>query len=131
MGADVGLHVGKNILDSFPERSYPARIIQLLNEHKRLGEKSGAGFYKYDARRRASADPALGPLVQQSRKVGGVQGGADWVVARRGGTDLHTSPALQPASYSAFSVCVYAPGPLPPPPCRARACTRRVPPPPR
>ena len=28
VGADVGLHVGKNILDSFPERSYPARIIQ-------------------------------------------------------------------------------------------------------
>ena len=80
MGADVGLHVGKNILDSFPERSYPARIIQLLNEHKRLGEKSGAGFYKYDARRRAAPDPALAPLVQQSRKVGGRACG--WVGGR-------------------------------------------------
>lgn len=27
VGADIGLHVGKNFLDSFPERCYPARII--------------------------------------------------------------------------------------------------------
>ena len=43
MGADVGLHVGQNFLDSFPERCYPARIIKLLNDSKRLGEKSGKG----------------------------------------------------------------------------------------
>lgn len=70
VGADIGLHVGKNFLESFSKRCYPARIIQLLNENKRLGEKSGRGFYKYDARRRASPDPDLAPLVQQSRKVG-------------------------------------------------------------
>lgn len=44
---------------------------QLLVESKRLGEKTGSGFYKYDARRRASPDPSLAPLVAQSRKVGG------------------------------------------------------------
>jgi len=79
VGADVGLHVGKNFLESFPERCYPARIIQLLNEHKRLGEKTGAGFYKYDGRRRASPDPELAPLVQQSRKVGWARGGLAWL----------------------------------------------------
>jgi enoyl-CoA hydratase/3-hydroxyacyl-CoA dehydrogenase len=72
VGADVGLHVGKNFLESFSERAYPARIIPLLNEARRLGEKSGAGFYKYDARRRASPDPDLAPLVQQSRKAAGL-----------------------------------------------------------
>ncbi|KAL4446209.1 hypothetical protein ABPG77_003016 [Micractinium sp. CCAP 211/92] len=72
VGADVGLHVGKNILESFPERSYPARIIQLLVENKRLGEKTGSGFYKYDARRRASPNPELAPLVEQSRKGSGL-----------------------------------------------------------
>jgi enoyl-CoA hydratase/3-hydroxyacyl-CoA dehydrogenase len=76
VGADVGLHVGKNFLDAFPERCYPARIIQLLNEHKRLGEKTGAGFYKYDARRRAAPDPALGPVVAASRAAAsGLPGG--------------------------------------------------------
>ena len=29
VGADVGLHVGKNIMESFPDRCYPARIIQV------------------------------------------------------------------------------------------------------
>ncbi|EFN52227.1 hypothetical protein CHLNCDRAFT_59763 [Chlorella variabilis] len=72
VGADIGLHVGKNFLESFSKRCYPARIIQLLNENKRLGEKSGRGFYKYDARRRASPDPDLAPLVQQSRKGAGL-----------------------------------------------------------
>jgi hypothetical protein len=43
VGADIGLHVGKNFLESFADRTYPARIIALLNEHKRLGEKAGRG----------------------------------------------------------------------------------------
>ena len=43
VGADVGLHVGQNFLDAFPERTYPAGLIRKLNEAKRLGEKTGAG----------------------------------------------------------------------------------------
>jgi enoyl-CoA hydratase/3-hydroxyacyl-CoA dehydrogenase len=69
VGADVGLHVGKNFLDSYPERTYPARLIIKLNEAKRLGEKTGSGFYKYDARRKPSPDPSLAPIVEASRKV--------------------------------------------------------------
>lgn len=46
VGSDIGLHVGKNFVDSFPERVYISQVIPLLNQHKRLGEKSGAGFYK-------------------------------------------------------------------------------------
>lgn len=73
VGADIGLHVGKNFIDSFPDRVYPARIIALLNEHKRLGEKTGAGFYKYDSRRKASPDPAVGALIDESRKAAGLE----------------------------------------------------------
>lgn len=46
VGSDIGLHVGKNFVDSFPERVYVSRIFPLMVEAKRLGEKSGAGFYK-------------------------------------------------------------------------------------
>ena len=49
VGSDVGLHVGKNFVDSFPERVYISSIIPLLNQHKRLGEKTGKGFYKVGA----------------------------------------------------------------------------------
>lgn len=45
VGSDIGLHVGKNFVESFPERVYVSHIIPLLNQHKRLGEKTGSGFY--------------------------------------------------------------------------------------
>lgn len=51
VGSDIGLHVGKNFVDSFAERVYVSAIIPLLNQHKRLGEKTGKGFYKVRARR--------------------------------------------------------------------------------
>ena len=65
----MGLHVGKNFLESFPERSYSAKLIVKLNEAKRLGEKTGSGFYQYDAKRKAKPDPSLAPIVEASRKV--------------------------------------------------------------
>jgi enoyl-CoA hydratase/3-hydroxyacyl-CoA dehydrogenase len=73
VGADIGLHVGKNFLDSFPERCYPARVILLLNERKRLGEKTGSGFYKFGANRKALPDPALQEILQESRAASGVE----------------------------------------------------------
>lgn len=73
VGADIGLHVGKNFLDSFPERCYPARVIVLLNERKRLGEKTGSGFYKFGANRKASPDPDLQEILQESRMASGLQ----------------------------------------------------------
>jgi enoyl-CoA hydratase/3-hydroxyacyl-CoA dehydrogenase len=38
--------VGKNFVDSFPQRVFVSSIFPLLVEAKRLGEKSGSGFYK-------------------------------------------------------------------------------------
>jgi enoyl-CoA hydratase/3-hydroxyacyl-CoA dehydrogenase len=68
VGADVGLHVGSNFVEAFPERVYKAGLILALNQAKRLGEKSGAGFYAYGPGRKASPDPAgLGPLLEASR----------------------------------------------------------------
>ena len=69
VGADVGLHVGQNFLDAFPERTYPAGLIRKLNEAKRLGKKTGAGFYAFGAKRKARPDPALAPIVEASRKA--------------------------------------------------------------
>jgi enoyl-CoA hydratase/3-hydroxyacyl-CoA dehydrogenase len=41
-------------------------------EAKRLGEKSGAGFYKFDARRRASPDAAIESFIKQSVQEAGL-----------------------------------------------------------
>lgn len=67
VGSDIGLHVGKNFVDAFPDRVYPAQLIVLLNEAGRLGEKSGTGFYKHE-NRKAKPDPAgVGPLIAKAR----------------------------------------------------------------
>lgn len=68
VGGDVGVHVGMNIMESFPDRVYPATLIPSLVAAKRLGEKTGAGFYKFDAKRKAHADPeGLAPFLAASR----------------------------------------------------------------
>lgn len=61
--------MGHNVAGSFGERTYPSRIIQALVDAKRLGEKTGAGFYKFDARRKAAPDSELAPFVERSRKA--------------------------------------------------------------
>lgn len=72
VGSDIGLHVGKNFVDAFADRVYPAKLIVLLNEAGRLGEKSGSGFYRH-ANRRATPDPAgVGPLIKQARDEAGL-----------------------------------------------------------
>jgi enoyl-CoA hydratase/3-hydroxyacyl-CoA dehydrogenase len=70
---DIGLHVGKNFVESFPERVYVSSLIPALNDAKRLGEKTKAGFYQYDDRRRAKPDPqGIRPLVEASVRDSGV-----------------------------------------------------------
>lgn len=46
VGADIGMHVGKNFVEAFPDRVYITQLMILLNKYKRLGEKTGKGFYK-------------------------------------------------------------------------------------
>eukprot|EP00199_Chlamydomonas_sp_CCMP681_P001081 CAMPEP_0119102552 /NCGR_PEP_ID=MMETSP1180-20130426/1265_1 /TAXON_ID=3052 ORGANISM="Chlamydomonas cf sp, Strain CCMP681" /NCGR_SAMPLE_ID=MMETSP1180 /ASSEMBLY_ACC=CAM_ASM_000741 /LENGTH=722 /DNA_ID=CAMNT_0007086861 /DNA_START=27 /DNA_END=2195 /DNA_ORIENTATION=+ len=72
VGSDIGLHVGKNFLESFPERVYISQLIPLLNQAKRLGEKTGSGFYKYDAKRKTSPDPTVLPIIQEAQKAAGL-----------------------------------------------------------
>ena len=68
VGGDIGLHVGKNFIDSFPDRVVKSQLILLLNEAGRLGEKTGSGFYKYTNRKQAP-DPALKEILDKSRSA--------------------------------------------------------------
>lgn len=68
VGGDVGMHVGANFVESFPERVYPTNLLPNMCAAKRMGEKTGAGFYKYDAKRKASPDPeGVAPFLKISR----------------------------------------------------------------
>lgn len=71
VGGDVGAHVGKNFIDSFPDRVYASHLIPILGELKRLGEKTGRGFYKYEGRKQQK-DPEIKDIMAQSAKLSGL-----------------------------------------------------------
>ena len=69
VGMEVGVHVGKNFIEDFPERVYESPLIPSLLDAKRLGEKTKSGFYSYDDRRKASPDmDAIAPFIENARK---------------------------------------------------------------
>ena len=94
MGGDIGMHVGANIVESFPDRVYHATLIPSLVQAKRLGEKTGAGFYKYDAKRKAQADPeGLAPFLAAARAKNTVRPLRGWA--------MRSSMSLAPLSLPA------------------------------
>ena len=73
VGADIGLHVGANFIESFPERVVTSHVIPLLNEAGRLGEKTGAGFYKYASRKQQPDPEGIKGIIAESQKRAGLQ----------------------------------------------------------
>eukprot|EP01026_Neomeris_dumetosa_P002732 TRINITY_DN10733_c0_g1_i2.p2 TRINITY_DN10733_c0_g1~~TRINITY_DN10733_c0_g1_i2.p2 ORF type:complete len:610 (-),score=77.54 TRINITY_DN10733_c0_g1_i2:476-2305(-) len=70
VGGDIGMHVGKNFVEAFPERVYRSMLLPLMNKEGRLGEKTGKGFYIIGKKRKATPDPqGLAPILAQSRSV--------------------------------------------------------------
>jgi 3-hydroxyacyl-CoA dehydrogenase/enoyl-CoA hydratase/3-hydroxybutyryl-CoA epimerase/enoyl-CoA isomerase len=70
VGLDTGTHVIDVIAAGYPDRMRPGErnVIRMLAEEKRLGQKSGAGFYDYDAaggKPRRSTSPEARALVLQ------------------------------------------------------------------
>jgi 3-hydroxyacyl-CoA dehydrogenase len=47
IGLDTSLSAGRVLLSAFPDRITPLPILPLLVKRRQLGQKSGAGFYKY------------------------------------------------------------------------------------
>jgi enoyl-CoA hydratase/3-hydroxyacyl-CoA dehydrogenase len=72
VGADVGMHVGANFVDSFPERVVKSHMIPLLNESGRLGEKTGKGFYKYEKRKQMQDPEFVQPMLKKSQQMAGL-----------------------------------------------------------
>ena len=71
VGGDVGLHVGQNFIDSFPERVIRSQLIPLMNKANRLGEKTGSGFYAYK-NRKEHPDPAVQDILAAARAACGL-----------------------------------------------------------
>jgi 3-hydroxyacyl-CoA dehydrogenase len=75
-GLDIGWASRKRRAAQFPERDF-ANVADALCEAGRFGQKSGAGFYRYQAGSGAAAraaipDPAVAAIIEQFRKRQGI-----------------------------------------------------------
>ncbi|KAK6930185.1 Enoyl-CoA hydratase/isomerase [Dillenia turbinata] len=72
VGFGVAVATGMQYVENFPERVYKSMLIPLMQEDKRAGETTRKGFYKYDAKRKASPDPEIKKYIEKSRQISGV-----------------------------------------------------------
>lgn len=67
VGLDTCLFAGGVINQAFADRAKPATILAKLVEAKRLGQKSGAGFYAYAKPGKGTDDPAFATILESCR----------------------------------------------------------------
>ncbi len=71
-GIDVGVKVRQeNAKHEAPGRRQPL-VVDRLYEMGRYGQKTGAGWYKYDENRRATPDPAVAALIEKTAQAAGI-----------------------------------------------------------
>lgn len=70
-GQDVGWSVRKRRAIEQPDRPY-SRIPDLICERGRFGQKTGAGFYRYQDGRTPEDDPEVASLIEQASRDAGV-----------------------------------------------------------
>lgn len=70
-GLDIGWRNRKAKFDQLTPREKANTILDKICEMGRYGQKTGAGFYKYDDKRKATPDPLIEELiVKHSKEVG-------------------------------------------------------------
>jgi 3-hydroxyacyl-CoA dehydrogenase / enoyl-CoA hydratase / 3-hydroxybutyryl-CoA epimerase / enoyl-CoA isomerase len=67
VGLDTALYAGMVVNRAFKDRAKDTKILGVLVEAKRLGQKTGAGFYSYAKGSRGIDDPALLPILEKCR----------------------------------------------------------------
>lgn len=67
VGFGVGVAVGAQFVNSFPDRVYVSHLIPKMLEAQRLGEQNGKGFYLYDEKRKARPAPEIKDIIKGSQ----------------------------------------------------------------
>jgi 3-hydroxyacyl-CoA dehydrogenase len=69
-GIDVALRVGAALLKALPDRLVSSELLVTLYQAGRLGVKSRAGFFRYDAQAGTpSPDPQIEEIIRQQRRA--------------------------------------------------------------
>ena len=72
-GLDVVLATRRARFAGLSARERAADLLEQLNALGRLGQKTGAGWYRYDAQRRALPDPAVHELIARHSAARGIR----------------------------------------------------------
>jgi len=67
VGLDTSLYAGKVMHDAFADRAIGSKLLEEMVAAGRLGQKSGAGFYKYPKGPKGVDDPAFSELLAKFR----------------------------------------------------------------
>src|SRR5439155_18079003 len=67
VGLDTALYAGRVVNTAYADRAKATRILDELVAAKRMGQKSGAGFYSYTKGSRGVDDPAFAAILERCR----------------------------------------------------------------
>jgi len=67
-GVDIGVHTTGIIAKAYGDRCYIPTMGRYLMEAKRLGQKTGVGYYVYQGRRGVPDAKGLAPFLQKARQ---------------------------------------------------------------
>ncbi len=81
VGLDTAAYAGQVMIDAYPDRTVPTRLLMDMVKAGRLGQKSGAGFRKH-AGKKAEADPAFAPILEGHRTADRPSMGTDEIADR-------------------------------------------------
>lgn len=68
VGIDTAMYAGRVMWEAFPDRIVASPILPALVKAGRLGQKTGAGFFKYNAKGKAEADPAAQAIIDRYKR---------------------------------------------------------------
>ncbi len=65
VGLDTAYFAGLTMVEAFPDRCGVSQVMEAMVKAKRLGQKTGLGFFKYDdPKKKGEPDPSLTALLQ-------------------------------------------------------------------
>jgi 3-hydroxyacyl-CoA dehydrogenase len=71
-GLDVGWRNRKSLFDKLTPREQANNLLDKICEMGRYGQKTGAGYYKYDEKRNATPDPVIEQLIVKHSQERGI-----------------------------------------------------------
>jgi len=78
-GLDIFAHVGGIMAAAYPDRVYTTTLVSEMIKHGRFGQKSSAGFYRYDGRTAVPDPEGVNPFLVVARRDANVQQTIDLV----------------------------------------------------